>query len=296
MSITTKEAPSALQDLLKAKGNAKDVTKPQPAIVAVETPATIEAPATPAPDPEPAPAEPATPVQDQEPVDTRDYKQAHKELKQLYDTEIHKARLQLQVKDRLLDETKRPALKAPKTAEELKVFKEQFPEAYDNIKSMILETLSDDTLDINKQAKEVLQAQAKLREETAFVELKKAHPDADEIKKDPKFATWYFEQPEEIQKILATSTDHKAISKQLTLYKIEMGIPTQKEKQKAEIKEKEDASLAVKVKGQSEISPQKKIWTATEIQQINAGGYNNWLKYRVEIDNARREGRVDETK
>lgn len=294
MSITTKEAPSALQDLMKSKGNSKEIATAQQTVVAVETP--TEAPATPVQDPEPASAAQATPVQDQEPVDTRDYKQAHKELKQLYDTEIHQARLQMLEKDRLLAEKSKPVLKAPKTAEELAVFKEQFPEAYDNIKSMILETLSDDSLEINKQAKEVLQAQAKLREETAFTELKKAHPDAEEIKRDPNFAKWYFEQPEEIQKILATSTDYKAISKQLTLYKIEMGIPTTQEKKKAEIKEKEDASLAVKVKGQSEISPQKKIWTATEIQQINAGGYKNWLKYRVEIDNARREGRVDETK
>lgn len=295
MSITTKEAPSALQDLMKAKGNSKEMASAQQTIVTVETP-TTEAPATLVQDPDPAPAAPATQVPDQEPVDTRDYKQAHKELKQLYDTEIHQARLQLQEKDRLLAEKSKPIVKAPKTAEELKVFQEQFPEAYDVMESIVLTKLSDESLDINRQAKELLQTQAKLREEQSFAELLKEHPDADEIRKDPKFATWYMDQPDDIKRILATSTDARAISKQLTLYKMEVLGYSPKDKKKAAIKETEDASLAVKVKGQSEISPQKKIWTATEIQQICAGGYKNYLKYRVEIDNARREGRVDETK
>jgi hypothetical protein len=295
MTITTKETPSALQDLLKAKGNSKEHATVHQTTVAVELP--NEAPATPDLDPNAdEPALKATPDKEQEPVDPRD-SQVYRDFKQYHDTEVHQLRLQLQERDRLIAESQKPALKAPKTPEELAKFKEQFPEAYDNIKSLILETLSDDSLDINRQAKEVLQAQAKLREEQAFSELKKLHPDAEEIKKDPKFATWYHEQSADIQRVLATSTDSKAISKLLTLYKMEVGIPTEKEKKKIVNKENEDASLAVKVKGQSEISPQKKIWTGTEIRDISApGNYKRWLKLREEIDTARREGRVDYSK
>lgn len=293
MTITTKETPSALQELLKAKGQSKEQATVHTTQVAVEVP--NEAPVTPELESEVLET-PATPVKDQEPVDPRD-SQVYRELKQYHDTEVHQLRLQLQEKDRLLADSQKPALKAPKTPEELAKFKEQFPEAYDNIKSLILETLSDDSLEINRKAKEVLQAQAQLREEQAFAELKKLHPDAEEIKKDPKFAKWYHEQSADIQRVLATSTDSKAISKLLTLYKMDVGIPTTKDKKKAEAKENEDASLAVKVKGQSEISPQKKIWTGTEIRDITApGNYKKWLKLRDEIDLARRENRVDWSK
>jgi hypothetical protein len=292
MTITTKETPSALTELLRAKGNSKEHATVQTTQVAVEIP--NEAPATPEVDSEEELQ--TTPVKEQEPVDPRD-SQVYRDFKQYHDTEMHQMRLQLQEKDRLIAESQRPALKAPKTPEELAKFKEQFPEAYDNIQSMILTTLSDDSLDINRQAKEVLQAQAKLREEQAFSELKKVHPDAEEIKKDPRFKDWYNEQSADIQRVLATSTDTKAISKLLTLYKLDVGIPTEKEKKKIVNKENEDASLAVKVKGQSEISPQKKIWTGTEIRDISApGNYKKWLKLREEIDTARREGRVDYSK
>lgn len=295
MTITTKETPSALQELLNAKGNSKEQATVHTTQVAVEK--TNEAPATPEADPIVSEEDTkATPTKEQEPVDPRD-SQVYRELKQYHDTEVHQLRLQLQERDRILAESQKPALKAPKTPEELAKFKEQFPEAYDNIKSLILETLSDDSLAINRQAKEVLQAQATLREEQAFAELKKTHPDAEEIKKDPKFAKWYHEQSEDIQRVLATSTDSRSISKLLTLYKMDVGIPTAKEKKKVEAKETEDASLAVKVKGQSEISTQKKIWTGTEIRDITApGNYKKWVKLREEIDTARRENRVDWSK
>jgi hypothetical protein len=290
-SITTKETPSALSDLMKAKGSSKEHAAINNTVVAVEN--TNEAPATPAQ--EPVLDKPVTPVTEQAPVDPRD-SQVYRDLKQYHDTEVHQLRLQLQERDKAIAESQKPALKAPKTPEELAKFKEQFPEAYDNIQSMILSTLSDDNLEINRKAKEVLQAQAKLREEQAFTELYKAHPDAQDIKKDPKFRAWYLEQPPEIQNVLANSTDAKALSKILDMYKMDVGIPTAKEKKKIATKENEDASLAVKVKGQSEISPQKKIWTGTEIREINAKGYRTWLKHKDEIDTARREDRVDWTK
>ena len=293
MTIATKETPSALQELLRAKGSSKDIPIVQNPTVVVEN-STIEAPATPAPNPD-EPSVPATLEQDQEPVDTRDYKQSYKELKTHHDKTTHELRLQLQAKDNQLLEAVKPVVKAPKTAEELKAFKEQYPEAYDVMESIVLNKLQDESLDIRKQTNEVLQTQAKLREEKAFAELLKEHPDANEIKEDPKFAAWFNEQPDAIKNILATSLDHRAISKQLTLYKMEVLGYSPKDKKKAEIKEKEDASLAVKVKGQSEISPQKKIWTGTELRQIGAN-YKEWLKHKDEIDNARRENRVDMTK
>jgi len=299
MSVQTKEVPSALQHLLKAKGQRPSGTVQQPVGVVIEN-QNVEVPATPAPAPEElvddsTKSTPATPEQNPEPSDNRNYEQAWKELKQHHDKLAFELRSEnKQLKDQLTEATVKK-ITPPKTKEEMEEFKKQNPEAFDIMRSVALETVGEDNVALKARLEEVNRLTSELKEKEAFKRLLEIHPDAMEIRKSTEFAKWFNEQPEDIKRILASSTDITAVAKQLTLYKIEMGIDTSKDKKKADSKKREEASIGVDVKSRTEILPQKKIWTKTEIDMVCAD-YAKWNKHKDEIDQARREGRVDMSK
>lgn len=298
MSVQTKEVPAALGALMKAKGQNvyKDIAVvQQPVAVIVENQHT-EVPATPVVEPVTQEV-PATPAQNPEPVDKRNYEEAWKELKQHHDKTTFELREENKQLKNSLSQAARPVIKPPKTPEEMKAFKEQYGEAVDYIRTIVLEEISNDTLsnDLRSKIDEVNKAQTELKEKEAFKKLLDDHPDADEIRRDPKFAKWFNEQPDDIKRILATSTDYRAISKQLSLYKLEVLGINPKEKKKAETQERVEASLGVDINSHTEINPQKKVWTGSEIKEISAD-YKKWYQHKDEIDQARRENRVDWTK
>lgn len=295
MSIQTENLPTALGALSKAKRqnfHNDQYAVQKPAAVIVENQHT-EVLATPAQDPT---ENEATLEQNLTPVENSDdgrNSKAYKELKQYHDKIIYEERKKFAKE--LEDErakSARQAIKTPKTAEEMKKFKKEHPDTVDYLKSFIIEELQNDNTfsDLKDKMDSVNRIQAELREKEALNKLLAEHPDADEIRRDPKFLVWFNEQPESIRNILE-GMDVKAISKQLTLYKFEVLGETPKSAKKVKTQEAVDASLAVSVRGHTEITPQKKIWTMAEINEI-ARDYKKYDKHRVEIDLARREGRV----
>ncbi len=295
MSIETKEVPSALSALMKAKGQNvhRDIAVVQRPVATIVENQHTEVPATPVVEPAPA----ATPAQNPEPVETGRDSPAYRELKQHHDKTIYELREEnKQLKDSLT-QVSRPVVKPPKTPEEMKVFNEQYGEAVAYIRTIVLDELSNDTLNSELRSKldQVTKAQNELKEQEAFKKLLEEHSDADEIRRDPKFAKWFNEQPDDIKRILATSTDYRAISKQLSLYKLEVLGFNPKEKKKAETQERVDASLGVDINGRTEIQPQKKLWAGSEINRLSSD-YKTWNINKDEIDAARRENRVDWSK
>lgn len=298
-SVQTKETAPALAALLKAKGQrvtALSATVEQPAAVLVENSIT-EIPATPQEAPEVIVEEQvtkATPIET--PVSNERYSEEnYLNLKAHHDKTVYELRQEVkQLKDTLTQATT-PKLELPKSKEELAEFKKTNPDAYDVMRAIALDAAQELGSDVHKQLEEVNKAQAMLREKEAFGKLLEAHPDAKEIRASVEFAKWFNEQPEAIRNTLANSADVESVIKLLTLYKIEALGYNPKEKKKAAAKERIDASLSVDIKGKTEVIPQKKMWTGSEIRAICAN-YATWNKYREEIDAARREGRVDETK
>jgi len=291
LSVETKEVATALGSLAKAKG------KRQPQNVAVQpvatmvenrnTPvtATLEtAPVTPA---TPAP----TPVTVQAPA--HDYEKRYKDLKSHYDTEVSSLRNENgQLKAEL---TKAPAVALPKTKEEMELYRKQYPEAMDVFQTLAIETVRNQSAELRETLEKVRSYQDELKGKEAFNQLLEIHPDAAKIKESPKFLEWFNEQPRAIQDILQNSSDVKAVAKQLTLYKLEVLGINPKEAKKQETQSAIEASLGVPVTTHTEITSQKKIWTQTEINAICAD-YKTWLKYRVELDDAARENRIDRSK
>lgn len=295
MSVQTKDVPSALGALLKAKGQSTNqmAIARQPIGVIVEN-QTTAVPATSVTEPV-APVAPATPELKQEPVNDGRDSAAYRELKAYHDKTVYELRTSKQNLEESLKTATAPKVEAPKTAEELLEFKSQYPDAYDIMRTIALEEAAKDSENIRNQMEQLNRDRAELKEKEAFGKLLEIHPDAYEIKESPKFAAWFVEQPEAIKQILAFGTDYKAISKQLTLYKIEVLGINPLDTKKAKQKEQVDASLGVNVNSHTEITPAKKIWTGTEVRAIT-GDYKLWNKYSAEIDQARREGRYDPNK
>lgn len=292
-SVQTKEVSDSLKALTKHKKRSNQNVVVQPVAVMtdnknIEVPATPPtAPVTPAtPD-----AKPATPVNQPE----HDYEKRWKDLKTHYDKEVSELRSDKKTLETKLAEASAPKLALPKTKEEMEAYRKQYPEAMDVFQTLAIQTARQEANELTKALDEVKSFQAELKEKEAFKKLLDIHPDAMEIRSSEQFHTWYNEQPSVIQKILSESTDITAVAKQLTLYKLEVLGINPKAVKKEETKSILDASIGVDVKGKPEITSQKKIWTQTEINAICAD-YNTWLKYRVELDDAHREGRVDRTK
>lgn len=292
MSLQTQAIAPALADLLQAKGDKVNATAATVKPIATEV--ITENPATPAPEleEEAVTSTETTQVQDQDPVDDKkDIEARYKELKKHHDRTVYELRNQVKELTEKVETAVKPDIKTPKTKKEMEEFKEKYPEAYDAMRATAVEYFSEIESQFADKFKEVTQTQQELRAREAFNELLKLHPDADEIRTDERFLSWYNDQPGSIRAIL-NSTDAQAIAKQITLYKLEVLGINPKEKKKQIAKANEDASLGVKVKGQVEVAPAKKIWTGSEINKISAN-YKEWLKHKDEIDLARREKRVD---
>lgn len=290
MSIQTKQAAPALSALSKAKGQKAIMTVAQPAVI-MDTKAT-PVPATPAQAPD-APVTPATVKP--EPAHGRDYEQSWKELKTYHDKTVYELRQEKTRLEEQLANAAKPELKLPKTKDEVKKWREQYPEAGDIIVTLASELIDGKTTELNRKLQAVNELVSKTERKEAFAELMKIHPDAEQIKTSPEFAEWFNRQPAEIKNILSNSRDIPAVAKQITLFKLEVLGINPKEKAKAKTEEAKEASLGVTINSHTEIGSAKRIWTKSEIDYA-CSDYNRWNKVKDEIDAARREGRVDMTK
>lgn len=297
-SVSTKETSGALTALTKHKSRSNKPVNVavQPVAVMVNSPK-IEVAATPNQNPANPPATSDT-TPEPKLVNTqngRDHEKAWKELKTKYDTEMYNARqTEKQLREELAN-TLTPQVVLPKTKEEIEAYRKQYPEAMDVFTTIALETTGALSNKLREDIAEINKFKTELKEKEAFKSLLELHPDAMEIRSSLKFKEWYDAQSPAIQNILANSNDLNAVSEMLDLYKLKVLGVNSKEQKAAKAKDAIDSSLGVDVRGKTEITSQKKIWTASEINAICAD-YKTYLKYRVEIDDARREGRVDETK
>lgn len=292
-SVQTKEVPSALAALTKAKGSRGTTMAiaQQPVATIVEESIT-EMTATPTPAPEAiAPATPdVTP-----PSNERYSEKVYHDFRVHYDKTVYEKNTEINQLKEALAQATAPVVELPKTKEEIEEFRKTNPDVFDTMKAIALMAAEEMGSDVKNQLEAVKKTHAELKEQEAFAELLKAHPDAKKIRESAEFAAWFNEQPEAIKSTLANSGDVKSVIKLLTLYKVETTGVTPKETKAAAQKARIDDSLGVNIKGATEVTAQKKIWSRSEINAI-CSNYSTWNKYKDEIDLARREGRVDETK
>ena len=215
------------------------------------------------------------------------YKKRYDDLKKHYDAKIeeHKSKEQ-----ELLDLAKQASgggtnYTPPKTPEELTQFKEQYPDVYNVIETVAHSQAENKTKALQDEIKDLQGDRQRLTKEKAEQELLRLHPDFMDIKADEDFITWLQDQPPSIADgVTKNNTDAKWAARVLDLYKADKGISRTLKQQPTKT-----AADFVPTKRKSEPSKGKKEWSAEEIRRMTP---HEFEKYVIEIDVARREGRL----
>jgi hypothetical protein len=113
-----------------------------------------------------------------------------------------------------MDGVKQGTLRPPKSAAEILEWKTEYPDFADVLDTWIKEEIKLSTTDIKRQTDEI-------KKEKALLNLKKKHPDADDIFKDPAFHEWMEGQTPRLKEIIYASFDVDDASTVLDKYKIE---------------------------------------------------------------------------
>ena len=220
-----------------------------------------------------------------------DYKKRYDDLKSHYDKKLNEFKSREQ---KLIDEANdnRQSYKAPKTAEELEKFKEQYPDVYDVVETVSqmtsgenIKSLEDKISVLEKRELEIVQREAESR-------LLSKHPDFDDIRNSEDFHSWAKEQPESIQDWIYNNADDAYLaSRALDLFKKDLGIATSstKTKKPSSKKSKKSAADMVSTKTTAVEPKQDKIWTEREITAMSLDEFD---RFEEEIGLAVSEGRV----
>ncbi len=180
----------------------------------------------------------------------------------------------------------------PKTPEELAAFKDNNKEMYDTMITIVRQEAATTSGDFKKQLDAIKDMQRAIAVEGSFTELLKTHPDAKEIKVDPKFHEWYGRQTTHLQKMVnSDDTTVEDISFALDKYKRDEGIETVDVKKQKKKADKAKAAGLVDVDGKATTTTtDKKIWTESEISRMSD---SEFAKHDKEISLAQKEGRLN---
>ena len=248
-------------------------------------------------EPDPDKGEP-DPVKDAKPEETitakpdDTWKKRYDSLKSHHDKSINETRSELSKLREQLSQTTNTPLKLPKTPEEIQKWRSEFPDVYDLVVSISRLQADERAKQIETKVVEIERREKSVSRDMALLELKKLHPDFDEIVSDQGFHDWVQLQPQEVQNWLYGNTDNsKLAARAIDLYKAD----TNKVKAKTTIvketeKSKKDAALEVVTS--KVVDPDtkgKKIWKLSEITKLKPQEFE---KQEKEIDLARREGRI----
>ena len=210
------------------------------------------------------------------------FKKRYDDLKTHYDRKVN----EWKEKEKTL--TAKPNYEAPKSAEELAMFKEKYPDIYDVVESISHLQADKRVGDIENRLGDLREQEVELTKQNAFKELSTLHPDFSELKGSEDFTKWLNEQPESISDgIYKNNTNAKWAARIVDLYKADHNLQNKQ-------KTRPNAAEAVTRTKRGSIATDdgKKIWSVSEIAKLKP---QQFAQYEKEIDQARREGRIEQT-
>jgi hypothetical protein len=224
---------------------------------------------------------------------THDYKKRYDDLKSHYDRKQNenKQKLEeLEAKTRLAEKNKAMAnYTPPKSDEDLKQFKEKYPDVYDVVETISQKQALQQTEALQEEVKSLRKREEDLVVQGAYRELLNAHEDFSELKDSSEFIDWLNTQPSSISDgVTKNSKDSKWAIRVVDLYKADNGLSKSRPNSTTSAAQSVTRTKAksINVSGNSG----KKIWKSSEIQKMNSRVYE---KLEKEIDLAFKEGRVD---
>jgi len=214
-----------------------------------------------------------------------DYKKRYDDLKKHYDSKLNEFKSR---EEELLGQVT-PEYTAPKTAEELEAFKNEYPDVFEVVETVAHLQSESKAKVLEERLSKLQDREEQLIQQESEKRLLENHPDFDDIRNSDDFHAWAKEQPEAIQDwIYKNATDADLASRAIDLFKKDIGLDTPKRKRSSSKKTKSAADM-VSTKTTSVEPTQEKIWSEKEIAAMSMAEFD---KYESEISEAMQQGRI----
>ena len=214
------------------------------------------------------------------------YKKRYDDLKTHYDSKLNefKAREQELIQEAV---SNRPEYKAPKSAEELEKFKNEYPDVYEVVESVAHMQSENQVAELQTRLDAMQGRETEILKREAEKELREKHPDFDNIRNSDEFQEWADLQPEAIKDwIFNNPNDATLASRALDLFKKDIGLEQPKSNSKQTT---QSAADMISTKTTSVEPNQQKVWSEREIAAMSVAEFD---KYESEISDAMQEGRI----
>jgi len=214
------------------------------------------------------------------------YKKRYDDLKTHYDARLNefKAREQELIQEAV---SNRPEYKAPKSAEELEKFKNEYPDVYEVVESVAHMQSENQVAELQTRLDAMQGRETEILKQEAEKDLREKHPDFDDIRNSDEFQDWANLQPESIKDwIFNNPSDATLASRALDLFKKDIGLEQPKSNSK---QTKQSAADMISTKTTSVEPNQQRVWSEREIAAMSVAEFD---KYESEISDAMQEGRI----
>jgi len=219
------------------------------------------------------------------------YKKRYDDLKTHYDSRLDEFKAREQ---ELLEEAvkNRPDYKAPKSAEELERFKNEYPDVMAVVETVAHLESESKTKVLEERLSALQTRENELVRKDAEKNLREKHPDFDDIRNSDDFQEWAELQPEAIKDWIFNNPDDATLaSRALDLFKKDIGLDVSQVRQTKSNSRQTQQSAAdmISTKTTSVEPNQQRVWSEREISALSMAEFD---KYESEISNAMQEGRI----
>ena len=219
------------------------------------------------------------------------YKKRYDDLKTHYDSRLDEFKAREQ---ELLDEAvkNRPDYKAPKSAEELERFKNEYPDVMAVVETVAHLESESKTKVLEERLSALQTRENELVRKDAEKNLREKHPDFDNIRNSDDFQEWAELQPESIKDWIFNNPDDATLaSRALDLFKKDIGLDVSQGNQTRSNSKQTQQSAAdmISTKTTSVNPKQQRVWSEREISALSMAEFD---KYESEISDAMQEGRI----
>jgi len=171
----------------------------------------------------------------------------------------------------------------PKTKEQVEAWVKKYPDVAAIVKSLAGQEASQKAQELDKRLKEIEDMGAQIALEKAEAEIRKIHPDFDEIRESDDFHTWAEDQPASITKPLYDDLDVRGAARAIDLYKLDRGIKKTSPDKNAAL------SVSTRSRANTPVTDESsKWWSESRVSRMTDKEY---MEKESEILEAMRDGK-----
>jgi len=201
-----------------------------------------------------------------------------------------------ELEKQIMDQT-RKGVQLPASEEEVTEWMKTYPDVARTVETIAIKRAQEAARAVEGRLMEVERRERAAARRSAEIELRRVHPDLDQIKVNPAFGEWASQQPAWIQQALfGDHNDWQSCARAIDLYKADVARanPPQDKRGPGRPRKDEQAAAAEVVNVRERTVPAeqfggKRIWKESEVRRLRGKEFD---RYEDEINEARREGRL----